>query len=220
MACWFTGCRKIFHYLSIWGHVDCWLGLVTFYCAWGNPHSKDGNILLYMGNPHSKGGNILLSMGEPSQQGKQNDLIKASAVCQESKGNLQSVSSSHHRGLCQYCSIVSYSEPCDFKTRVIVWTGPPGCDKSQAGCQYVGKGTFYKPWGLVGGIQWAAFILDFFYGWLWHGKMLRLYYRYPMEVLICWIYHHIHTHKLQKGFVGVVQVWLVWLAWCFDEEGE
>lgn len=75
--------------------------------------------------------------------------------------------------------------PRDFKTRVIVITGPTGTGKSKWAADTF-PGAYWKPrsdwWD--GYIGQDTVVLDEFYGWIAHDLLLRLCDRYPLNVQV------------------------------------
>lgn len=128
--------------------------------------------------------------GEPCGQGKRTDLLSAVELLNANSGNLKmcaeacpSVFIRYGRGLRDYCTTMALVPKRDFKTQVIVYTGPPGCGKSRKANETVGE-KFYK----TRGEWWDGYtgqevvIIDDFYGWVKYDEMLRVCDRYPHKV--------------------------------------
>nr|WAQ80642.1 MAG: replication-associated protein [Circoviridae sp.] len=130
--------------------------------------------------------------GTPCGQGTRTDLTAAVEVLNTNAGNLQMVAQAcpsvfirYGRGLRDYVTTMGLVKQRDFKTKVTVYTGPPGCGKSRAAAQEDGT-KFYK----TRGEWWDGYtgqdtvIIDDFYGWIKYDEVLRVCDRYPHKVPI------------------------------------
>nr|UVZ21334.2 replication-associated protein [Pigeon circovirus] len=135
----------------------------------------------------SKEGNVLLTLGIPAK-GNRSDLseavaaVKAGRAMAEVARDFSEIYVKYGRGLRDLKLLIG-QQPRDFKTEVIVITGPPGCGKSRWAAEYPGS-KFYK----MKGEWWDGYdhqevvIIDDFYGWLPFCELLRVTDRYPHKV--------------------------------------
>ncbi|QGM50355.1 replication-associated protein [Penguin circovirus] len=135
----------------------------------------------------SKDGDVILTIGQPVR-GNVTELSEAVAAVKAGRGmrdvalEFPEVYVKHGRGLRDLALLIGRA-PRDFKTDVIVLTGPPGCGKSRWAAEQEGT-KYYK----MKGDWWDGYshedivIIDDFYGWLPYCELLRLCDRYPHKV--------------------------------------
>lgn len=128
--------------------------------------------------------------GSISKQGKRNDLIELKKSIDEGK-TLKEIADEHftefikfHRGIKEYMNLNRIRR--NWKTKVIIIVGPPGCGKSRYAWE-----TYPDAYDLRNsdtGLWWDGYdnhktvIIDDFYGWIKYDTLLRLCDRYPMMV--------------------------------------
>ncbi|KAL0152208.1 hypothetical protein M9458_051931 [Cirrhinus mrigala] len=140
----------------------------------------------------SKGGDIYLRIGQPVRERQRSDLQTAIAVAKSSAGSLKSVAEAcptvfirYGRGIRDYINVMQFRPPRDFKTKVFVFVGQPGCGKSKMAADLcTGSSTYYKPRGP----WWDGYdghdnvVIEDFYGWMSCDELLRVCDRYPCKV--------------------------------------
>lgn len=130
--------------------------------------------------------------GQPMQQGRRTDLERIADDLKENNGDLASVASAYpaqfvryHRGLAAFCDVMNLGAKRDWKTKVTVLVGPPGCGKSRYAAQHC-EDPYYKP----NGEWWDGYngqkqcVIDDYYGWMKYDEVLRICDRYPHRVPI------------------------------------
>ena len=128
--------------------------------------------------------------GQPMQQGQRTDLAEIATSLKENNGNLQAVAEGspaqyirYHRGLVAFCDVLNLGPKRDWKTKVTVLVGPPGCGKSRYAAERC-TNPYYKPngewWDGYNGQEQVIF--DDFYGWIKCDELLRVCDRYPHRV--------------------------------------
>ncbi|ANC97701.1 replication-associated protein [Avian-like circovirus] len=135
----------------------------------------------------SKEGEVILTLGMPAK-GNRSDLsgavaaVKAGRAMSEIAREFSEVYVKYGRGLRDLALLIG-QKPRDFKTDVILITGPSGVGKSRWAFEYPGS-KFYK----MKGEWWDGYanedvvVIDDFYGWLPFCELLRLTDRYPHKV--------------------------------------
>lgn len=86
----------------------------------------------------SKSGDIYLCIGDPVRERQRNDLFKATEVAKASAGSMRAVAEAcpttficYGGGLRDYVNVMQFRSLRDFKTKVFVFVGGPGCGKSR-----------------------------------------------------------------------------------------
>lgn len=139
-----------------------------------------------------KGGDTYLRIGEPVRRGQRSDLQAVVDVAKSTSGSLKAVAEEcplafirYGRGIRDYVNVMQFRAPRDFKTRVTVLVGRPGCGKSRMAAQLCADhSTYYKPRG----VWWDGYdgqcsvVIDDFYGWMTCDELLRVCDRYPCKV--------------------------------------
>lgn len=92
----------------------------------------------------------------------------------------------YYRGIREYISEIRPQPARHFKTKVIVFVGPPGGGKSRSAADTAGPEAYNKakgPWwdGYEGQ---ESVIIDDFYGDLPYGELLQILDRYPYRVQV------------------------------------
>lgn len=182
----------------------------------------------------SKEGDVILTLGIPQVTNRTSDYsaavaaVAAGSQLREVAREYPEVFVRHGRGL-QHLAMLIGHKSRDFKTHVIVLTGPPGCGKSRYANELPGS-KFYK----MKGDWWDGYdhedivIIDDFYGWLPFCEMLRLMDRYPHKVPVkgayveftsktlvitsnTWPCSWYNPEKCQlEAFFRRINQWLVW----------
>lgn len=137
-----------------------------------------------------------IEFGVRGKQGKRTDLEQAVAVLKESNGDLRQLAETcpvaylkYSGGFQKLCDVMQWGQNRDFKTRVIVLIGPPGCGKTRKVLGSVG-GDLAKVYFKPRGPWWDGYVgqvctcLDDFYGWIPYDELLRICDRYPLKVPI------------------------------------
>lgn len=149
----------------------------------------------------SKEGEVVLTIGNPVQ-GNRSDLagavaaVKAGRAMAEVAREFSEVYVKYGRGLRDLALLVG-QKPRDFKTEVLVITGPSGVGKSRLANEQEGS-KFYK----MRGDWWDGYsneeivIIDDFYGWMPFCEMLRLMDRYPHKVPVKGSYVEFNSKRI------------------------
>jgi len=132
--------------------------------------------------------------GSPQTAGKRNDLESAIDTLKSTK-DMHMVAIEHsstfvryHRGLTALSVELFRQPPRDYKTKVVVLTGPPGTGKTRLAHEYANKHHSGSIFAKTRGEWWdgynnhEAVIIDDFYGWLKHDELLKITDRYPYQV--------------------------------------
>ncbi|CAC44748.2 replicase [Canary circovirus] len=149
----------------------------------------------------SKENDVILTIGEPVQ-GNRSDLAGAVAAVKAGRRmvdiarEFSEIYVKYGRGLRDLALMIG-QKPRDFKTEVVVITGPSGVGKSRLASEMEGS-KFYK----MKGDWWDGYsnedivIMDDFYGWLPFCEMLRLMDRYPHKVPVKGSYVEFTSKKI------------------------
>ncbi|AGI95802.1 replication-associated protein [Starling circovirus] len=191
----------------------------------------------------SKEGDVILTIGIPVK-GNRSDLAGAVAAVKAGRGmseiarEFSETYVRYGRGLRDLALLIGQKQR-DFKTEVIVLTGPSGVGKSRWANEQVGT-KFYK----MKGDWWDGYcnedivIIDDFYGWIPFCELLRLCDRYPHKVPVKGSYVEFNSKQIiitsntppdswyneDKCYVQAlfrrINRWLVWDATQFVDAPE
>ncbi|QJU69687.1 Rep [Ursus americanus circovirus] len=130
-----------------------------------------------------------------NEQGRRTDLEDACRILRDTnaisipvQASSRSVLLPYYSGLRQYCYTLNLGGRRDFKTKVIVICGPPGCGKTRRVFERVGgdsSAIYMKPRGnwWDGYCGQLIVCLDDFY-WIPFDELLRICDRYPLKVQV------------------------------------
>ncbi|ADD62465.1 replication-association protein [Chimpanzee stool avian-like circovirus Chimp17] len=188
----------------------------------------------------SKEGDVILTLGIPAK-GNRSDLsgavaaVKAGRQMREIARDFSEVYVKYGRGLRELALLIG-QKPRDFKTEVIVLTGPSGVGKSRWANEQEGA-KFYK----MKGDWWDGYsnedivVIDDFYGWIPFCELLRLTDRYPHKVPVKGAYVEFTSKKIiitsntppeswyneEKCYVQAlfrrINKWMIWNATGFED---
>ncbi|AKC88560.1 replicase [Zebra finch circovirus] len=149
----------------------------------------------------SKEGDVILTIGAPAK-GNRSDLagavaaVKAGRPMTEVAREFSEAYVKWGRGLKDLALMIG-QKPRDFKTEVIVLTGPSGVGKSRWANEQEGT-KYYK----MKGDWWDGYsnedivVIDDFYGWIPFCELLRLCDRYPHKVPVKGSYVEFTSKKI------------------------
>ncbi|ARO77516.1 rep protein [Circovirus pichong] len=191
----------------------------------------------------SKEGDVILTLGIPVK-GNRSDLsgavaaVKAGSRMADIARDFSEVYVKYGRGLRELALLIG-QKPRDFKTELIVVTGPSGVGKSRYANEYPGT-KFYK----MKGEWWDGYsneevvVIDDFYGWIPFCELLRLSDRYPHKVPVKGSYVEFNSKVIiitsnthpetwyneekchTPALFRRINRWLMWDAWQFVDAPE
>lgn len=145
---------------------------------------------------YCKKGGDYLEFGVLGKQGRRSDLEEAVEVLKRSNGSLRQLAEEcpvsylkYSNGFQKLCDVMQWGQNRNFKTKVTVFIGPPGCGKTKSVLEKVGGDldkVYFKPRGgwWDGYVGQVLTCLDDFYGWIPYDELLRICDRYPLKVPI------------------------------------
>lgn len=127
------------------------------------------------------------TFGDKKSQGKRSDLLAVKediddgATVEQLWDNHFPQMVQHEAGIQKYINTKSIKR--DFKTKVTVLMGPPGCGKTRYVMDKYPNAFFKNPTEWWDGYQGQEVVVfDDFYGWMPYHEMLRIMDRYPHSV--------------------------------------